>query len=100
MSYTDDQMNRQHRLFQTFVCFFGAWACSLTSAWAADLKSSPAPHAGIDFNRQIRPILSDNCFSCHGPDDGARKAKLRLDKTETAFKGGKSGEPAIVAGKP
>ena len=32
----------------------------------------------IDFNRQSRPLLSDNCFKCHGPDQGKRKADLRL----------------------
>ncbi|MBM3832455.1 MAG: DUF1553 domain-containing protein [Verrucomicrobia bacterium] len=63
---------------------------------AAENKAAEMP---VDFNRQIRPILSDNCFACHGPDDGARKAKLRLDIKDAAFKGGKSGEPAIVPGK-
>jgi len=43
----------------------------------------------IEFNRDIRPILSDNCFSCHGPDAGSRKGGLRLDQRETALKGGK-----------
>lgn len=54
----------------------------------------------IDFNRQIRPILSDTCFTCHGPDDAKRKAKLRLDHFEDAIKPAKSGAPAIVPGDP
>ncbi len=48
----------------------------------------------IDFNREIRPILSDNCFSCHGPDDQQRMAKLRFDTKEGAFS--KTG--VIIAG--
>ena len=47
----------------------------------------------VKFNRDIRPILADNCWSCHGPDKGNRKAKLRLDISDHS-KGG-----VIVPGK-
>jgi hypothetical protein len=54
----------------------------------------------IDFNRDVRPILSRSCFKCHGPDDKARKAGLRLDAREKALQPTRSGHLAIVPGKP
>jgi hypothetical protein len=53
-----------------------------------------------DFSRDVRPILSQHCFKCHGPDDKARKGGLRLDMREAAMKEAKSGALAIVPGKP
>src|SRR5579871_4499043 len=52
------------------------------------------------FNNEVRPILARHCFKCHGPDDKARKAKLRLDVREQAMKPAASGSIPIVPGKP
>jgi hypothetical protein len=51
--------------------------------------------AKLEYNRDVRPILADNCFACHGPDSAARKADLRIDNREDAIK-----SEAIVPGKP
>ena len=62
--------------------------------FACLLLALPA-QAKVDFNRDIRPIVSNTCFLCHGPDESSRKAKLRLDVREDAIAHG-----AIVPGKP
>jgi mono/diheme cytochrome c family protein len=52
----------------------------------------------VRFNRDVRPILSDNCFACHGPDQKKVKAKLRLDVEKSAKGEAKSGAAAVVPG--
>ncbi|MDB6067649.1 MAG: Planctomycete cytochrome [Pedosphaera sp.] len=69
-------------------------------AGADSIKLSPAPASKIDFTREARPILASHCFKCHGQDEGARKARLRLDVRENAIKPAKSDEIAIVPGQP
>lgn len=64
----------------------------------AVLAASSA-HA-VDFNREVQPCSRGECFACHGMDDHARKGKLRLDLRDSAVGAGKSGEIAIVPGKP
>ncbi|MFM8223145.1 MAG: c-type cytochrome domain-containing protein, partial [Planctomycetaceae bacterium] len=54
----------------------------------------------VDFRKQVQPILAEHCTLCHGADVNERRGGLRLDLKETAFEGGDSGEPAIVAGQP
>jgi hypothetical protein len=77
------------------TCICLALFTAATTAFGASSASGTKP---IEFNRDIRPILSDNCFACHGPDENKRKAKLRLDSKEDAFKPAKSGDYAIVPG--
>ena len=60
----------------------------------------PVLGQALDFNRDVRPVLAQQCFTCHGMDEKARKGKLRLDQQDAAFGKGKSGEIAIVPGKP
>ena len=83
---------------------FGWAAVSLlplsTVLWS-EAAPPPRPSAPgkLSYNRDIRPILAENCFACHGPDSAARKAGLRLDRfgDATADRGGHA---AIVKGNP
>ncbi len=58
------------------------------------------PAVSADFHRDVQPILAEHCALCHGADASERRSRLRLDQRDAALKGGRSGTPAIVPGKP
>src|SRR6266851_1923048 len=76
------------------VLFVAAGSLCLVNSLAA------AEPDRVSFNRDMRPIMSDTCFRCHGPDQSARKAGMRLDIREEATKPTRSGRIPIVPGDP
>jgi hypothetical protein len=70
------------------------WPC-LVAGWICVTACAAGAADKLQYNRDVRPILAENCFACHGPDSAARKAELRLDKREVAIE-----MAAIEPGKP
>lgn len=62
------------------------------------MSGSHAAGEKVDFNRDIRPLLSDHCYACHGPSEKSRKAKLRLDASEGAERATKEGGRVVEPG--
>ena len=84
------------------------WRASITAAISGGVLSvvvlagqtTTARPAPVDFTTQIRPLLSDRCFRCHGPDAGKRKRELRLDLPAGAFKTLDDGWAVVKPGQP
>lgn len=90
-------------MIRYFGCVFIALlltACGWNPPEEIELAMAEVPDK-VDFNYHVKPILSDKCFACHGPDMANQKAGLRLDIAENAFEALEgSGKHPIVSGKP
>lgn len=87
------------KYFAYFVLALLLSACKYNLPEELEVAYSDLPE-NIDFNYHVKPILSDRCYACHGPDENTRKGGLRLDIEESAFQILQSGNTAFVRGNP
>src|ERR1019366_3849376 len=88
---TGDFRNKGTFFMARLICFCIA-LCSLCTLFGVGATETPHPKDGpVRFNRDIRPLLAENCFHCHGADSVARKGKLRFDREEGIFEKRKEG---------
>ncbi len=80
------------------ICRLGIFVACLSLCFP--LVTSPARGEPIDFGQDVRPLFSDKCFACHGPNEDSREGGFRLDVKDSAFGEADSGERPIVAGDP
>jgi hypothetical protein len=86
-------MGRILNLFLSLVSIFATTACG-------NLGNAPSSEELVDFNFEVRPVLVQKCFLCHGPDPSSRKANLRFDTYEGATTLLKEGRRAVVPNHP
>ncbi|HBI43305.1 MAG TPA: hypothetical protein DDY78_10680 [Planctomycetales bacterium] len=86
------------RLVAAFYCVSVIFIGTAGAANQPAEANQMVPVAKVDFNHDVRHIFSNHCYACHGPDANKRKAGLRLDRKEDAFKKLKNGDLALVPG--
>jgi mono/diheme cytochrome c family protein len=100
--YFRGQFRHGHWVWVVAICTCGlalAIGARGQEASHGSVKNAAGKATKLSFNQDIQPILSENCYPCHGPDPGARKAKLRLDRAEFAYAPHDKSGPAIIPGQ-